>query len=79
MLCFSQASRVILSSLLALIWVRCPALSQSAGEAGRTIAAMQDDPQGFTWMLVCVGLILTCAITLITVTAVYAFKGKKRV
>ena len=54
-------------------------LAQSAQEAARELNDIQaGDPQGFTWMLICIGMIMTAAITLITVTTVYAMKGKKR-
>ena len=55
------------------------ASAQNASEAARDLSNIQsNDPQGFTWMLVCVGIIMTCAITLITVTTIFAMKGKKR-
>jgi hypothetical protein len=55
-----------------------PSFAQSSNEANRMLSGIQDsDPQGFTWMFVCIGILLTCAVTLITATTVLAAKGKK--
>ncbi|GEM_PF-2707441 len=55
-----------------------PGCAQTSAEPGREIRELQgSDPQGFTWMLVCIGIIITCALALIGVTAFYAVKGKK--
>ena len=54
-------------------------LAKSVGEALNDLSGVQDtDPQGFTLMLVSIGLIGACAITLIVITIVYSLKQNKK-
>jgi hypothetical protein len=77
--CRSNPARLALLSSAPLLSTAQPCvLAQSAPEATRDLSDIQsNDPQGFTWMLICIGIIMTAAITLITVTTVLAMKGKK--
>ena len=56
-----------------------PAWAKSVEEALHDMAVVQgEDPNAFTLMVTSVALIFICAVTLMTITAVYMFKPKKK-
>jgi hypothetical protein len=63
--------------ILFLLHLQLPAHASGVQEAASEINRMNDGgPQAFTWMLVCIGLLVTLAATLMIVTVTYSFKRK---
>jgi hypothetical protein len=61
------------------IWLYCNAAW--AKDPGQAVADMQSvsdtDPNGFKWMIVCIGLLFLVATSLIVGTVFYGMKKKK--
>jgi hypothetical protein len=61
------------------VWLCChSAFAKNASEAVSDMQAVSDtDPNGFKWMVVCIGLLFVIATSLIVATVVYGMKSKK--
>ncbi len=61
------------------VWLCChSALAKNANEAVSDMQAVSDtDPNGFKWMIVCIGLLFLIATSLIVATVIYGMKKKK--
>jgi len=65
--------------LAASVWLCCHAAwAKNAGQAVEDMQAVSDtDPNGFKWMIVCIGLLFLIATSLIVATVMYGMKKKK--
>jgi hypothetical protein len=55
-----------------------PAWAKDAAQAVQDLQAVSDtDPNGFKWMIVCIGLLFLVATSLIVATVMYGMKKKK--
>lgn len=65
--------------LAALIWLMGNAsLAKDAAQAMQDMQSVSDtDPNGFKWMIVCIGLLFLVATSLIVATVMYGMKRKK--
>jgi hypothetical protein len=69
----------LVSSMVSLLFAATPCWAKQVGEALSDMSSVQDtDPNGFKIMLISIGMIFLVAITLISVTTMYMFKGKKK-
>lgn len=61
------------------IWLCCHAAwAKNAAQAVEDMQGVSDtDPNGFKWMIVCIGLLFLIATSLIVATVVYGMKKKK--
>lgn len=75
----SAADRQALIAPLALSMCSPPAQAQGLEHGMQMMAELQGtDSSGFTLMVVSIFIIMGCALTLITITAMYTMKGKQK-
>ncbi len=68
---------LIPSAVLSLVLCN-PVLAKQVGEAVSDMGQVgESDPNGYKLMVISIGIIFTCAITLIGVTMAFMFKKKK--
>ena len=71
--------RNVVAALAAYTVAIQEATAQGIEHGMKMMAELQgEDSSGFNLMVVCIFLIMGCALTLITVTAMYTFKGREK-
>ncbi|MBS2000206.1 MAG: hypothetical protein U0103_12180 [Candidatus Obscuribacterales bacterium] len=62
-----------------LLLTFCPALAKDPAQAMQDMQSVSDtDPNGFKWMIVCIGLLFLVATSLIVATVMYGMKKPRK-